>query len=188
MNPDGQTLVPQLIGGFTPAAADSFTVLTSNVVLTGTPQNLNAGRIGTANGRGSFAFTLTNGGTAVELSNYQPVAPEQAWRNTYFMPAQQTDPLISGDMADPDGDGMNNLLEFALNSNPFRSTAPDHLPAGGNGATPQTSSAPGNGSPPGIIDEVDPTEPVIPGSTARRCRVPVIAGGEQFLRIKAVKP
>ena len=127
-------LVPQLTGGFTPAAADTFTVLTSNAVLTGTLQNLSGGRVASANGRNSFALTVINGGTAIQLSDYQHVPPEQAWRNTYFTPAQQTDPLISGDFADPDGDGLQNLLEFTLNSDPLSGIVPTQLPAVGEGA------------------------------------------------------
>jgi len=130
----GGRLVPQLTGGFTPAAADTFTVLVSNIVITGALENLSAGRVGTANGRGSFALTFINGGTAVQLSDYQPVPPEQAWRNSHFTPAQQTDPLISGDFADPDRDGIQNLLEFAFNSDPLSGIVPTQLPAVGDGA------------------------------------------------------
>ncbi len=39
----------------------------------------------------------------------------------------------------------------------------------------------------GIIDEVDPDAPVIPGSIACRCRVPV-GGVLRFLRVRAVRP
>ena len=128
------SLVPQLTNGFTPQPSDTFTVLTSNVALTGTIQNLSAGRVSTANGRGSFALTFINGGTAIQLSDYQSVPAEQAWKNTYFTPAQQADPDISGDAADPDLDGLNNLVEFSLNSNPMSGTVPASLPAGSGSA------------------------------------------------------
>jgi hypothetical protein len=44
-----------------------------------------------------------------------------AWQGTNFTPVELADSTISGDLADPDGDGRTNLLEFALGSDP-------HLP------------------------------------------------------------
>ena len=42
-----------------------------------------------------------------------------AWRNQYFNATQLADANVSGHFADPDGDGLNNLLEYALNLNPL---------------------------------------------------------------------
>ena len=44
-----------------------------------------------------------------------------AWQAANFTPLELADSAISGDLADPDGDGRRNLIEFALGSNP-------HLP------------------------------------------------------------
>ena len=52
---------------------------------------------------------------------------------------------------------------------------------------PEGSSGLGGWGTAGIIDEVDPDAPVIPGSTAYRCRVP-IGGTIHFLHVRAVKP
>jgi hypothetical protein len=41
------------------------------------------------------------------------------WRTLHFSPAQQVDPLASGDEADPDGDGMTNLEEFQAGTDPW---------------------------------------------------------------------
>ena len=41
-----------------------------------------------------------------------------AWQTAYFTPAQIADPTVSGPKADPDGDGVPNLLEFAFNLDP----------------------------------------------------------------------
>jgi hypothetical protein len=46
----------------------------------------------------------------------------QNWKSSCFTAADMQDPLIAGDMADPDSDGRNNLMEYALNSDP---TVPD---------------------------------------------------------------
>lgn len=48
--------------------------------------------------------------------------PYDAWRFAYFASAQLADPLVSGETADPDGDGLANLLEYALGADPL---APD---------------------------------------------------------------
>lgn len=41
-----------------------------------------------------------------------------AWQRLYFTPAEIGDPATTGPLADFDGDGINNLLEFALNLDP----------------------------------------------------------------------
>lgn len=42
-----------------------------------------------------------------------------SWRNQYFNVTQLADTSVSGHSADPDGDGLNNLLEYALNLDPL---------------------------------------------------------------------
>jgi len=44
--------------------------------------------------------------------------PYQLWQQANFSPAELADPTISGDTADPDGDGIPNLAEYAFNTNP----------------------------------------------------------------------
>ncbi len=46
------------------------------------------------------------------------------WLSLYFTPAQMADPNITGRTADPDGDGITNLLEFAYNLDPTYGEAP----------------------------------------------------------------
>ncbi|MCK4564516.1 MAG: hypothetical protein KAU94_07570, partial [Verrucomicrobia bacterium] len=41
------------------------------------------------------------------------------WQNMHFTPGQLADPGISGAGADPDGDSIINLLEYALGTGPF---------------------------------------------------------------------
>ena len=48
------------------------------------------------------------------------VSPGQAWKDTRFTAAQISDPSISGDSADPDGDGLSNLLEYVYNRDPWQ--------------------------------------------------------------------
>ena len=42
------------------------------------------------------------------------------WLRLYFNTAEQLDPAVSGDLADPDFDGISNLVEFVSNSDPRR--------------------------------------------------------------------
>ncbi|MGL4399529.1 MAG: hypothetical protein ACRCXD_06650 [Luteolibacter sp.] len=50
--------------------------------------------------------------------------PADAWRAAVFSPAELADPAISGDTADPDGDGLPNLVEYALGLLPLSSNVP----------------------------------------------------------------
>lgn len=45
-----------------------------------------------------------------------------SWKENHFTEAQQLNELVSGDLADPDGDGMKNLVEYAFNLNPWESS------------------------------------------------------------------
>ena len=44
--------------------------------------------------------------------------PVSAWKTQYFTPAELAAGLITGDDADPDGDGIPNLLEYGTGGNP----------------------------------------------------------------------
>lgn len=48
----------------------------------------------------------------------------QGWLHDHFSSAEQLDPLVSGPSADPDGDGMNNLGEYAFAMDPRQPDAP----------------------------------------------------------------
>lgn len=50
------------------------------------------------------------------------------WRAHYFTPAELAKTTISGDMADPEGDGLANFLEMAFSSDP-KNASPEALPA-----------------------------------------------------------
>ena len=57
-------------------------------------------------------LAITGGGGSLPPENFN------AWQKLYFTPSQLADASITGSLADPDGDGICNLLEFALNLEP----------------------------------------------------------------------
>jgi len=60
------------------------------------------------------------GSTRYALDNLAVREQYNAWRAARFSAAELAQPAISGDTADPDGDGLNNLLEYAFDRNPRR--------------------------------------------------------------------
>ena len=60
-----------------------------------------------------WTFTESTGKLSVAT---HVLSPFEAWIGAYF--SGETDPAIVGKGADPDGDGTNNLAEFALNGTP----------------------------------------------------------------------
>jgi hypothetical protein len=117
LNLAGCTLQLTLAAGYTPSNAQVFTVLTSTQTLAGAFGNVASGsRLTTTEGRGTFLVTYT--GASVVLSDFKPT-PKAAyinWLDAAFPGV--SDPAIIGDLADPDGDGVPNLLEFAFHSDP----------------------------------------------------------------------
>ena len=60
-----------------------------------------------------------NGSTNLTITD----RPIDSWRFGRFSAGELSDPLVSGDAADPDGDAAKNLLEYALNLDPKSSNA-----------------------------------------------------------------
>ena len=67
---------------------------------------------------GSFSATFPAYSMTV-LDLVGPAAPYQTWQASHFTAAQLANPAVSGDLADPDGDGVVNLLEYALGLDPL---------------------------------------------------------------------
>ena len=70
------TLRVSLINAFTPGAANSFTVITSNQGITGAFANVVSGRIATAGGEGTFQVVVS--GNSVVLNNFAVPEPSSA--------------------------------------------------------------------------------------------------------------
>lgn len=54
-----------------------------------------------------------------QIPTQTPAAGYEAWKLALFSSTQAADPLVSGLNTDPDGDGANNLMEYAFNGNPL---------------------------------------------------------------------
>ena len=97
-----------LINAFTPLNPTSFTVLTSTGTLSGAFNQ----RLATTGGEGTFLVTQV--GNTVVLSQYLNAL--DTWRLSQLGTTANTG--SAANTADPDGDGVPNLLEYALGTSP----------------------------------------------------------------------
>ncbi len=72
-------------------------------------------------------YSLSAGSTANATVTIQD-KPYDSWRFSHFTSDELADTAISGDSADPDNDGMSNLLEYALGADPKTSDSITHTP------------------------------------------------------------
>ena len=110
-NPDGSYTLPAFPGTWS-VGLDSND-LNNQGYGSAASQNAN-----TAAGNATTNFTVTASGGGSPYSN---------WRNSFFSPAELADQNFSGPNADPDRDGIVNLLEYAFNLRP-KVAEPGSLP------------------------------------------------------------
>jgi poly(3-hydroxybutyrate) depolymerase len=74
----------------------------------------------------SLSISNSAGGASATLvltvTTTPPVIPMETWRRDHFG-ASAINPDVAGDSADPDGDGMNNLAEYANGTDPLAANA-----------------------------------------------------------------
>lgn len=180
----------------------SFTVLTATGAITGTPSNLVGGRIPTIDGMGSFRFTAD--GESFVLDDFQltPGLVET------FASFATTNNLSGNPQADADQDGTTDFAEYAFSTNPIVADVPAtaefetieevkylvlrYRVKIGRLATGLTVQAEGcadlsSWSTQNLVDDVDQTAPIIPGTEARIAKMPISAT-TGFLRLKASMP
>lgn len=116
------TLNLSFINGFDCAVvpANTFTIITSNQNITGMFSNVSGGRIATSDGFGDFAIALSADQRSVILSDWHPSGTTQDlisdWRFAHF--GTYSNSGNAADDADPDYDGIANLVEYALELTP----------------------------------------------------------------------
>lgn len=113
----GSTLRVTVANGYTPPNAQTFTIISSTQTIAGNFGNVASGsRITSTDGL--WTFLVTRSGTTVTLSDAQPSPAAAFIIYTRGFYRGSTDPAITGPAADPDQDGVPNLLEFALKGDP----------------------------------------------------------------------
>jgi hypothetical protein len=118
-------------------------VIATNILITPLGNNLTTNQVTvTINLTASANYSLTNLASATAVIQDRPI---NAWLRANFTAAQLTNSLVSGDAADPDHDGLPNLLEYALGLSPKIADANPFFPAMANGVFtmtyPQANSA-----------------------------------------------
>ncbi len=72
-------------------------------------------------GRDSFTFKVNDGRVDSSFDGTVSITVTTtfaSWQQGFFTPQELGDPAISSEAADPDGDGLSNLLEYAFHFNP----------------------------------------------------------------------
>lgn len=85
---------------------------------------------------------VTSNGNGIRSGSVPFAAPMDQWRASYFTIAEFADPAVSGVLANPAGDGICNLIKYALGLDPRRSSAPSSLAAFANEGNYLTLSVP----------------------------------------------
>jgi hypothetical protein len=109
----------------------------------------------------------------------------ETWRATKFTAGEQLDANISGQTADPDGDGLKNLLEYALNLEP---KAPSAMPGGVPVSDHLTLTYPRRKPPTDIAYRVEVTGSVAGGWTTNGVTEQVTPIDATFDSVKAIDP
>jgi hypothetical protein len=112
------------------SAANPALVPTANIVFSGTDSSRTAVITPATNVSGTTAVTLTvSDGLASNSQSFNVTVlnQSQSWQWSNFG-ADWNNPAIAGDAADPDGDGVSNLLERAFGGNPNASDGQSILP------------------------------------------------------------
>ena len=113
------------VSGVTVSAVSSDDALTSNasLIVAGSGSNRTLSYLPNAGQKGTVTITLfitDSEGKTTAQSFPVTIDASQAWKQKYL--SGVTDPNVTGDAFDPDGDGMTNLQEYAAGTNPLNSS------------------------------------------------------------------
>lgn len=115
---------------------------------------------------GSYDVVVTNyAGDIISQTATLTVAGFARWKEMQFTPTERADGSISGATADPDGDGLGNLLEYALGLSPTQANSGE-LPVVEVGAGAWTYTYTRPGSVIGLIYAVEVSTDLVNWSTS----------------------
>lgn len=140
---------PVFLDGFIPTVGQSFTVLTADSI-TGSFDGQLLGCV-----PDGVRFTFQNTGTSLIATVAAATYPDySSWAAEHFDATDLADPAISGRDADPEGDGIVNVLEFLTGNSPTKSgplpwVFSDFVPADGSNAATVTVAFPWRDGVPG---------------------------------------
>ena len=104
------------------AGTNTPTSYSSTSLPTGLSLNPTTGLISgapTATGTSTVTISATNAiGTGSASMTITVQTPFATWQDLYFTAAERSNPTVSGPLAMPAGDGITNLMKYALNLNP----------------------------------------------------------------------
>jgi hypothetical protein len=130
-------------------------------------------------------------------------APFEFWKADHFTAAELADPAVSGPEADPDGDGLANLFEYALGTDPLGLGVGGRYVAGlaADGLDDfLTVSAVRNPDATDVLFAADVSDDLArwtndvtvlqddPAAFSARDNTPVSAAPRRFLRLKVIRP
>ncbi len=191
------------VDGFNVGAADSaspYSIQWNTATVSNGPHLL------TAVARDAAGNITTSALRTVTTSNASAPTYYQGWLNANFTAAERANAAMSGDLADPDGDGLVNRLEYALGLAPKTSDTSGAIPGallGGyftltfakqKGATdvtviPEVSSDMSVWqSGPAFIEQTIAAEDAITQTIRARDLTPAGPAGKRFLRLKVTRP
>jgi hypothetical protein len=189
INPTGSVPVP-------PGGSQTFTLtpqpgyIVSTLTVNGSPQ------------AASSSYTFTNVTSGQTISATFALSPHTEWKQTHFG-TDETNPLIAGDLADPDRDGVVNLLEWATATSPAASSVSPQSASASGGVIEYTYTR--NKSATEVTFTVEwsddfttwstasVTQALVPGSDNGitqqwKATMPAGANGRRFVHLKVTRP
>jgi hypothetical protein len=195
-----------LVASASSGLAVTFSVVSGPATIDGSTLTLDA--VGPVTVRATQAGNAAYLAAPVVERTFSVTSPQSgfaAWRQSTFTSAELANPTISGANADPDHDGLANLLEYALGFEPRTAASTSGLPGVAASASEwtYTYTRPSDRSDVTYAVEISPnltswtttnvthelvSTNAVAGTQTWRARVPLTTGANVFFRLKVETP